>query len=187
MDELPKKRRGPLLWLYDIRRNSSAGWVAAGVVALLLIIACLPVFQEALWIGSARRTLSFSVNDAESGTPVAGAEITIFVGLPERPLSAPPPTPDPSIAGTEELSTADDGRAQVLYRFEAYGRRGTFIDEGRVRFWDRCIRVTAAGYDPVQFNLGEWIGGERDIHDESVIKVSVELKRARASEAEPIE
>lgn len=93
----------------------------------------------------------------------------------------PAPAPDPSDSRNLTFSTDDNGKAKASCQFDAYGHTNSFADWGRLRFWNRYIRVTATGYDANQFRLGERIGEERDFHDDSPVELFVELKPARKS------
>jgi hypothetical protein len=169
--------------LAPANRKRFIKWAIAVIAGLLLIGAFLPALHTIYWIGRRNRTLVFSIVDSVSNAAVAKATITVFQGPSEIGVGMPPPEPDESDPRTQSFSMDENGRAESSYEFEAHGHKNRFTDWGRVRFGDRYVRVTADGYDPLQFRLGERIGELGDIHDKSPIRVEVKLKRARTNRA----
>jgi hypothetical protein len=160
-------------------RSRRLMWGLLVALGLILVVSAFS-FNSIRWIGAKRRMLVFATVNSESGAPVGGASIVVVHGLSEPGVGMPPAEPDETDHRTQRIVTDDGGRAELLYRFVATGFENAFVDRGSVRFYDTCIRVTADGYDPSQFRLGERIGEVGDIHDESRIVPNVKLKPTRA-------
>jgi hypothetical protein len=146
-----------------------------------LFAAAAPLLKTEYWAGRSTLTLKFEVLDARSDHPVPDAAITIFYGVAERGVGVPPPEPDDSDPSTQRFSSNAVGKVEAQHSFFAYGHSSWLTDFGRVRFWDRFIRVTAPRYDPIQFALRDALGDERGHHDKSPIVLPVKLEPARDS------
>jgi hypothetical protein len=159
------------------RQEQWAKWTAIGMgAALVLYIALVPALQTAYWCGQAQLTLNVSVHDANANEPVPNAQVVVFGGPPETWVGMPPIEPNDSDYRTQHFSTDTTGKASAQHAFFTYGHENLFVESGRVRLGDRYVRVTASGYEPIQFRLAERTGEQRNYHDKSPIELAIKLK-----------
>jgi hypothetical protein len=155
------------------RRERWAIWSAIGLGALFVV--CLSLHQKTYWCGRAIRTINIDVVDASSDEPIPNAAIVVFHGLSEPGLGIPPSEPDESDARTQHLLSDATGTADADHTFFAYGHSRWFTEIGHVRLGDHLVRVTASGFDPIQFPLRDAAGDQRDHNDKSPIRLTVKL------------
>ena len=123
-------------------RLSLGPWVVLGLIAVVILLICLPLFQTVSWVGSTDLEVDFAVVDASTGRPVPGTTIDIH-----------------SEGGYYEerdrqdftLTTGPDGRVRRLCRdCMCSGTSRWKIDTYAVRLPWWYYRVSAPGYHPTE-------------------------------------
>jgi hypothetical protein len=155
---------GVSLVLAGVRRRESAlGCPGAGIIVSTLV--CLVVGSVGeMWMGGATLTVTVRVIDAESGQPIANANVRLVDVLSEPP-------------GTKAL-TDPDGIATLRQSFTATGHSSPVADTGGFYLGTQILSVAVPGYKDVERPLTQSFDEHRSYRERQLTTIEIALMKA---------
>lgn len=134
------------------------------VVAALVWLFIIPTTQDISEIGRRALPVTVLVVDGETNKPITNALVRIH-------------DHDGQTAEGHSEGRADaDGRLNLAPEMTWTSFGNWYRRRGSIRFWDKGITVTSAGYEPLDQELEKYTGGGRPLSDLSPVSVVVKMK-----------
>jgi hypothetical protein len=151
--------------------------VAFAIVAIISIVVVSPLAwwyidtsAEAMSeIGGVPLPMTFVVVDAETNKPVANALVKIHDRFDVMEMAQ----------GQSEGRTDADGTLNLAPQLIWTSRGMWHRRRGSIRFWDKGIMATSAGYEPLNQDLETYTGSGRPLSDLSPVSIVIKMNRNR--------
>ena len=144
--------------------------IAAIVVASLMAGWYIDASAEAVSeIGGLTLPMTFVVVDAETNKPIANALVKIHYRYDVMEMAQ----------GQSEGRTDADGTLNLAPELIWTSQGMWHRRRGSIRFWDKGITATSAGYKPLNQDLAAYTGSGRPLSDLSPVSIVIEMARNR--------